>query len=487
MANDYESSIRCSEWAGLYQGGDGYNINLKYAIDGKNFDVRGGTLSPLTALTALEGELPEAGIGTLMALTKRYESDGAEAGTTYLVVAAGGNLYTRALTETTWTQRYTGFTNNDFDFVTYEVNTRNGTATAAPVDVLLFTNADDGMYCLYADDLSVAPVTIAPDGNEVKFGIICRHAERIWGSGIKGDPDKLMYSAPYDPFDWAQNDEIPEDGAGDILQPSWDGDKFVALRNYGSYLLAFKRDRVWRVLGTNPGEYVMKEQFGGGTIIENSVAVYGDIVLMLGYDGLMAYDGSGVVQFKQDFVRKLMRRLSPGYAAKATAAVMGETYFLALPLDGSSENNAVLEYDFVNKTFSLREGVQVSSFLEWSGKMYALGGDNPSAVYSIGHGEGSGDALPMQWISGWQDLNMRFATKSTFSVYLLSPTGMKVIVGIETEKKMKTKEVELKAGVPKTVRLNVNGRYVRFMFRTTTKKWWNLAGGYQVYFELDYD
>lgn len=489
MANDYESSVRSAEWAGLYQGGDGYNINLKYAVLGRNFDVRGGTLCPMTDLAALPGTIPEGSIGTLMALTKRYDSAGAEAGVTYLAVAAGGKLYTRALEETEWTERYSGFTSNNFDFVTYEVNERNGEATAAPVDVLLFTNADDGMFCLYADDLSVAPVAIQPSGaaSPIKFGIICRHAERIWGSGIKGDPDKLMYSAPYDPFDWEQNSEIPEDGAGDILQPSWDGDRFIALRNYGSYLLAFKKERVWRVLGTDPGEYVMKEQFGGGAIIENSVAVYGDIVLMLGYDGLMAYDGGSVVQFKQEAVRNVMKRLAPGYAGTATAAVMGDVYYLALPLDGSSVNNAVLEYDFTNKTFSLREGVHVSSMLCWSGAMYALGGEDPAAVYNIGYGEGSGNALPMRWVSGWQDLGMRYATKSAFSVYLLSPTGMKLTVGVETEKKLKTKEVELKAGVPKTVRINVNGRFARFLFETKQKKWWNLAGGYQVYFELDYD
>jgi len=55
-----------------------------------------------------------------------------------------------------------------------------------------------------------------------KFGVITRHAERIWGSGIPSDPDMLVYSAPYDPLDWTANVEQPQDGAGDILQPSWD-------------------------------------------------------------------------------------------------------------------------------------------------------------------------------------------------------------------------------------------------------------------------
>jgi hypothetical protein len=488
MANNYESSVRCNEWAGLYQGGDGYNIGLKYAVDGKNFDVRGGTLCPMTALTVLPGEIPADGIGTLMALTRRYDTSGNADGSTFLVVAAGGALYTRSLEETEWTKRYEGFTNDNFDFVTYEVNERNGEPTPTPVDVLLFTNADDGMYCLYSDDLSVGQVTIHPEGaEEVRFGIICRHAERIWGSGIKGDPDKLMYSAPYNPFDWEQNNEIPEDGAGDILQPSWDGDRFVALRNYGSYLLAFKKERVWRLIGTNPGEYYMKEQYGGGAIIENSVAVYGDIVLMLGYEGLMAYDGSGVAQFKQEAVKAIMRRLSPGYANTATAAVMGDTYYLALPLDGSADNNAVLEYNFTDRTFALREGVGISSFLSWSGEMYALSRQAPAQVCTIGHGEGSGAALPMKWVSGFQDMGARNVTKSAFAVYLMSETGVAITVRVETEKKLKTKNITLKPGIPKIVRLNTTGRYIRFIFETGQVEWWNLTGGYEVHFELDYD
>lgn len=492
MANSYESSVRSSDWSGLYQGGDGYNINLKYAVDGRNFDVRGGTLCPLTALKELPGKIEGNRIGTLMALTQRYDTSGADAvaaGTTYLVAAAGSGIWTRALDETVWVKRYDGMQSDVFDFVTYEVNSRNGEVTNAPVDVLLFTNAQDGMFCLYADDLSVAPIHIQPEGESepIKFGIICRHAERIWGSGITADPDKLMYSAPYDPFDWEQNNEIPEDGAGDILQPSWDGDRFVALRNYGSYLLAFKKETVWRVIGTNPGEYVMKEQFGGGTIIENSVAGYGDVMLMLGYDGLMSYDGVGVTAFQQDVVKKIMRRLSPGYARTATAGVSGETYYLALPLDGSTSNNAILEYSFTDRAFSLREGVSVNSFLEWGGVMYALGGENPAAVYTLGHGEDSGNALPMLWVSGWQDAGARNITKSVFGVYLMSDTGMEINVGVETEKKLKSKRVTLNPGKPKTVRVNVAGRYFRFRFETVQEAWWNLSGGYQATFELDYD
>lgn len=154
------------------------------------------------------------------------------------------------------------------------------------MDVLLLSNAQDGMVCVRGDDMSVTRVETPR-----KFGVIARYAERIWGGAIEDDPDMLVYSAPFDPFDWSANVEIPEDGAGDILQPSWDGDSFTALMPFGSQLIALKRERVWRILGTDPGEYAFKEQYGGGAAFAGTVAVEGERMLMLGREGLLQYDG----------------------------------------------------------------------------------------------------------------------------------------------------------------------------------------------------
>lgn len=492
----YESSLSANSFAGFYQGGDGYNVSLKYATEGRNFDTRGGSLCPMTAGIEQPGEIEGEPIVTLAALTKRYDTTGGVirgVNITYLIAVAGNAIYYREIDSDSWeevTLSGNPLTNSSMDYVTYEVNKRGGVQTLAPVDVLLMTNADDGMICIYADDFTADHVVVQPEGEteEIKFGIISRHAERIWGSGIKADPDKLMYSAPFDPFDWEQNSEIPEDGAGDILQPSWDGDRFTALRNYGSYLLALKRDTVWRVLGTNPGEYQMRQQFGGGTIVENTVAVYGDIMMMLGYDGLMRYDGAAVTPFRQPYVEEIMKRLNKAAINGAVGAVCGTVYYLALPLDGSLVNNAILEYDFAEQSFSIREGVVVKSFMVWEGQLYYTNGTGK--VYVLGHGEGTGKSLPMRWVSGWQDMGARNVTKSTFRVYLRAEEGMTLRVSIQTEKKTKSKTVMLRAGgKPKRVALNVSGRFFRIILETDSSqtRWWCLNGGLQAVYELDYD
>ena len=284
----YSTSVVIDRFSGLNQTGDGYNTSMRYARDAENVDVTGGSFRPMREGQKLEQSLPSP-IGTLAYLHRRF---GLYTGT-ILVAISDGKVYTKLMDgDDEWVECYEGLKENNCDWVTYEYNPPGGENTAGPVDVLLFTNAKDGMFCLYGDTMDVIPV-VTPK----KFGVLARYNERIWGSGIEGDPDTLMYSAAYNPFDWSANAEIPEDGAGEIMQPTWDGDSFVALRQFGSDMLAVKRNSVWRIYGTNPGEFVMQRQYGGGTIEENTLIVHDDLAYMLGEHGLMRYDGTGVYAF----------------------------------------------------------------------------------------------------------------------------------------------------------------------------------------------
>ena len=79
---------------------------------------------------------------------------------------------------------------NDWSFVSYEIN-------PGPVDVLIMTNAIDGMIYVRGDNMT-AHVIACPK----KPARLARYAERIWAGGIPNEPDMLMYSAPFDPTDW---------------------------------------------------------------------------------------------------------------------------------------------------------------------------------------------------------------------------------------------------------------------------------------------
>ena len=246
--NAYDAVVRAPEWKGLYQSGDGYSGDPRYAVEAVNVLTRDGYMRPVAACELYLPALP-APIETFARLYRRWHTEAT--GHDVLIAASGGQLYWMLPTGTAWTQialpagwSGAGYQCSTWSYVAYEMNPEG---SDAPVDVLLMSNAKDGMICIRGDDMTVSVVNTPK-----KFGVIARHAERIWGGAIDNDPDMLVYSAPFDPFDWTQNDEIPEDGAGDLKQPSWDGDSFTALTPFGDQLVALKRTRVWRIMGTNP-------------------------------------------------------------------------------------------------------------------------------------------------------------------------------------------------------------------------------------------
>jgi len=541
----YSTAFNITQFSGLNQTGDGYNMNMQYAREIENVNVAGGSYQPMREGLPIDQVL-ESHIGTLAYLHRRF---GEHAGTTTLVAITleaheGGpsgwfyvvHIYTKELDgDDDWAagQLILGdqlITENDqsyadFDWLTYEVNTYpeydatrtytmyercthnnvyykcntnistaeawnashwdriDAAVDADPVDVLLITNQKFGMYCMYGDDLSVIRVN-----TPAKFGVIARYNERIWGAGIEEDPDKLIYSAPYDPFDWEQNTTIPEDGAGDILLPTWDGDRFMALRQFGSSLLAVKRNSLWRVYGTEPSEFSIQQQYGGGTIEEDSLQVYGNYAYMLGEHGLMRYDGVSVTPFLQEAVHVLMNEQVNRDAIDQTCAAMRNgTYCLALPINGSSFCNAVLEYNTLEGTLALRTQISVESFMSFNERLFYTSATDPGRVYEMR--DDVGRALFSRWISGYQDLGLKNSIKSAFIVYMTVETEVpfELRVGIRTEKKLKQKTVAVKPGKILRLHLNLTGRIFRLEIQSYSAAPFQISGGVRVDLELDPD
>lgn len=592
----YSTSFNISGFQGLNQTGDGYNMSMQYAREIENVDITGGSFKPMREGRRLAQTLHDP-IDTLAYLHRRWGDDTG----TLLIAISNGKVFTKTLDGSDeWAQRYPRTQTesettteiedplavSDNDWVTYEISLypefdadktyaygerciHNDSDTEEeewvsyrciapiaeagawddtdweeieetdPVDILLFSNATDGMFVLYGDTLDVVPVATPK-----KFGVLARYNERIWGAGITDDPDMLVYSTPYDPFDWSQNNEVPEDGAGDIQQPTWDGDSFVSLKQYGNTLLAIKRNSIWRISGTNPGEFTMQQQYGGGTIAENTVAVYNDYAWMMGEYGIMQYNGSGAFPFQQEATQILMReQLNRKYKAmpysehrsyaegelcehsgaiyrcKVTIAVevedgelVGEewtadhweavtgtpmdgicagmwngTYCLALPINGSAHCNAILQYDTLHHTFALRTGVAVESFLQINERLFYTSADYPGAVCEMD--DSQGEAKAVKWVTGYQDLGQKSSIKSAFVIYMMveADVPVELKLGLRTEKKLKEKLVTVKPGKLLRTHLNTQGREFRLEIQSMTAAPYVIAGGIKVDLELDPD
>ena len=473
-------TIHIPSFRGLDQYGDGANVDPRCAADCVNALTRQGVLQPMTQCRLLSGTLPGP-IETLARLHRRWHTQDHDV----LIAASGGQLYwmlpggrywKRMGMPWGWTQK--SYQSNVWSCVAYEINPPDA---SAPVDVLLMSNAQDGMICVRGDTMAVSPVATPR-----KFGVIARHAERIWGGAIADDPDMLVYSAPYDPFSWAQNADHPEDGAGDVLQPSWDGDSFTALAPLGGQLIALKRTRVWRIYGSNPGEYVFSEQYGGGTPCFQTVAAHGTDLFMLGREGLMRYDGECVSPYRQSYARGVFERMNPAALSAACACVHRGVYYCALPLDGSPVNNAVLRYDTQEDTWLVREGVSVESFLSTEDALYFTSSATPGRVWLWQESE-EGAAQPMRWVSPWLDLGMQSSLKGDVCLYLTSegPEPVYLRVGLETEKRLRMKDVRLQG--TRRIRFPGFGRRLRFVIESSPGVSFRLISGAEITLENEED
>lgn len=497
--SNYEATVSVAEFKGLMQYGEGINTDMRFAVEAKNLDTQGGVLQPVAACHLLPPTLP-APIETLARLYRRWHT-GAES-KELLVAASGGQLYYMTPDAAEWTQLplpdgVEQYQSNVWSCAAYEINPEG---SAASVDVLLLSNAYDGMVMVRGDNLSVAAVPTPK-----KFGTIERYAERIWGGAIIDDPDMLVYSAPFDPTNWEANVDIPEDGAGDLNQPSWDGDSFTALRAFGSQLIAFKKTRVWRILGTDPGEYTFKEQYGGGAPYAGTVAVDTERILMLTDKGPQVYDGLAASPWQQEYCRDVWDRLNLSAMEKACSTLWHGLYFCAVPLDGSEINNAVIVYNPTDNTWLLRDDLQVEHFLSTENRLYFTSATTPGQVWlwveSCWESE-SCTVAATRWVSPWTDLGAKNVQKGGFDIYLLCEALKKPVtlkVTLQTEKKAKTKLYTVTPLTSSDIRAGKGARQKKLHFGGTGRRFrwqietaggsapWRLLGGLLILVETDPD
>ncbi len=472
-----QTTLRIAQFHGLWQRDAKAGGDIRYAAECVNAQTRQGFLRPMAQLEKLPGELPGP-IRALFGLHRRYYAAGPEKDV--LIAACGGQLYWRLPDGDGWTRLalpptlLTGeYLSDAWSGVSYEINPEG---SQAPVDVLLLSNAKDGMILIRGDDLTVSCVPTPR-----RFGVIARHAERIWGTAVEGESDLLCYSAPYDPLNWEQNDEFPEDGAGEVLQPTWDGDSFTALVSFASQLIAFQKRRVWRIMGVHPGEYSFTEQFGGGARWKETVAVDQNRMLMLGTDGLQVYDGESVTPFGQGV--PVFDRMNPSALERAVGCMHQNAYYCALALDGAKENNAVLVFDTLENTWLLREQTDVGAFLSTDGGLFVTSLSAPGSLWRWpGDCFESGRSAPMRWVSPWQELERKHTHKSGFEIYLAveSEAPVELTLGVETERRIVKKRVRFDTNRPRRIRFLNRGRRFRLLMESCTPAPWRIFGGVEI-------
>lgn len=483
--SDYAGSFTIPPPKGIWQAEGDTNISLKYAARAENIRTELGLIASAFGTSPAFPPLG-APIVTLRRFVRRSRPDDPEV----FLAAAGGALYTYTMGSEGWVLRADGFLCDDWSDVTYET-TENGQT----VDILILSNALDGMAVVFGDDLRVErrALAIGDDFADVKFARLGRYAERVWGVGAPGYPDSIFYSRPYDPFTWTGVPETPELGGGVINQPTWDGDSFLDVRPFGGYLLAIKERTIFEIRGTDPSSFTISEAYGSdGPIQPKTICADTGALLFLSRGGLALYDGSSARLLSRDALRCTMDSLAPATASRARACIAGHVYYLAVCIDGAQENNAVIEYDVERGTFMLRTGIRVRDMCSVGTEVYCTLTNAPYRVMRFDDAKAcgyDGGAMECLWQTGWLDLG-KDRVKRDFVLRFTAEAGadgLPLALTLETERGQKTRVALLsRARRDYRVRIQLAGRRVRVLLRAQAREaGFAITGGIQVNYTAD--
>lgn len=96
-------------------------------------------------------------------------------------------------------------------------------------------------------------------------------------------------------------------------------------------------------------------------------------------------------------------------------------------------------------------------------------------------------ALPMRYISLWQEQPGPTLDKHAFRVYLTSASNAEFTIGIRTERCLRRKDVMLHAGKRRCIHLPNHGHRWRLKLTCATPGAWQPADGISVYLDVNWE
>jgi len=517
---NYQATLTIEGFKGVMQyAEDGaLNTDMRYASAAKNCDTRDGALMPVAVPVVTTPAIPSVtGSAGLLVLPQEnaYYNFG-----THVIVASG-------------TEDVEG---EDPRYVMYMFTPGRDNSQVVPLSemypsivfppVLRHSFAqyeyEDGEYmdAIFFSNPGYAPwrisvlresqgIGVQQQDTPYNFSVLARYGERIWGAGAPEAPEIICYSRPYQPNDWSQDTEIPEDGGGEIRQPTFDGEGFTALVPFGNSLLAFKEHSLWRITGMSPDEFTFQEQYGTGTIFPHTVCVYQEAVYFLTDRGMYRYDGATVRPFQPHALQVLWRDhpLAGIDTHMPTAVVWRDRYILSFPdTREATYNNRTVVYNFADGTWGYADkGLNATAYIVARNKLFLLQ-PTTEGTTNVAEWHGSIEETETEaiedvtefdgfdWTTPWSDMGAKDILKNEFKLRFWIQTHMagdrlKLAVTVETERGSKTREIIFDRDVDEEIkmRFHLSGRKVRMRFKLTDREgneqitsWCKIMGGMQL-------
>jgi len=428
---------------GLNQAADDSALSVNQSRNAQNVDVASGTLKTISGYSKYVASAVPAGVTRLMKFYKTNTTTGVV--TSYLLAATAAAVYYWNTSTEAWTALGTGYSSGDWDFLNYQISA---------TDVIIMGNGVDVMKKW--DGTTFASL----GGTPPVAKSISIHAERLWATGVKAYPNTVYYSDDLNPENWTGG----EDAAGEIYLPTWDGGVCIGVSTIFSDLVIFKTNNIYRVVGTYPSVYEVKEVYSSvGAIAERSIVSGGDKAFFLSKDGLYYYNGVSAYPLLGDMAKDIV--INPSYASQAVSIVYKNKLYCAFPEGTSTTNNAVFVYDLLNKNLMVWRGLAVSDFMEYEDDLLFTNATGYVNHFDKDATTFDGTAISAFWETPWQDLDAYRVTKTTDELYFYASGHGVLRVDVTFDGKTKTKNVTLvSTGKLHTLPLNLEGRRFKMKF-----------------------
>ena len=466
------------------QAGD-FHSDAATSPDAVNFVCADGRLTTAGGTLEYGPALPETCSRLFQGFFRDAET---QADRRIMMAAGGGALY--ALTGGAWRQIGSGYQSDDWQAVNY----RSGDK-----ELILMVNGKDGIVSWDGGEGMAEIMHPAQGGEEICFEHLTLLYERLWGAVHAGTPDRIYWSESFAPEDWEVNYVTPEAGGGFLDVATFDGSRIRAIVAAFDDVLIFKDKSMHRLNGTYPGEFSLTQVYGSeGTLAARTIAHTADRLYFLGTDGLCVYNGMSVESLTHAGDKRLeeiWQRMNRNAMEKACAAIYRDVMYLSLPLDGSEENNYVIEYRLNDRSCSLVALGGVSDWLvlrEAAGeRLLGLIGDR---VYEYGAGDTlAGRPVEAYWTSP-EILLDSLAAKRTVGRIMMAVEahaenhmpGMRLT--LMSGDQVRSREIRLNEGVNLVrQRLRIRGRSFRFRLENVDGCRVTLPRGLEILLEEDSD
>lgn len=469
---------------GIDQSESGVHKDVRTSPDMENFVIERGEMRSAPGARQWGQALPVTGEVTTIMEAAYHREDGT---TEYQLIAATEGKLFRARGEY-WEQVGEGFQSDRWDAINYRKNTE---------EWHIITNGKDPVQYGTREGDNYQPLEGAP----AVGGYIALSDERLWLGGVPNDQEIVYWSWDNDPNNWSVDLEHPEQGGGFIYIRTHDGTKVIAVKALMNDVVIFKDRSLHRIVGNYPGEYELVNVYGStGPISENTIVSTGPAVYFLCAEGLCVYDGMTVQSLAlsggDNRLAALNTRFNRAAAETACSVIHRNCMYVAMPIDGSAVNNAVLVWDMTENIYTLMTDYRVDSWLVHhtddgekllfarAGKIMVMEGDT-----------NDGEMINARWVSPWFDAGSKSARKTSGRIYMslraYMPDGgnARIRLRMESEKKVREKIIEIKKDGVNVIRprVKLRGRVLRMSIETVEGARVAIQQGLQMKIEKDED